>query len=631
MRFIPNIPQFGSGGGPPPPPPTSQDRFAPKYLVGNVPAGDSAVPYNTGGFRYIPDINGDGTGIETALLAAAATGGDVWIRPGTYDFGLVGSPLTPLTIPAGVRVQGVGSSGAPNFGTILITKNGLDEDQALFSMETFSQLRDVWIDAPEREENEGGGTLDYVVLVTGSGAKIENVTILSTMAVSPASSLRYPLQIALTTEDGPDVSLENVLLANRSKQSTTPLDSAMLLLKRGSVSARNLFTFGGGRGIEVANDASPQEGRARFCKFFATDIAVRSPAQFGVYYHEVAPEDQLPGTIKLHRAQVSDFQDDGKIAILLDGGEDHTISDSTVSSNFSNGSTAVELTGNCTGVTITGCSILSRSIGVRLLPNEGDAIERVSITDCNIDVDGPFYERIGIQIQRASEVTVTSNVVSVKGNLAEGNLSPTRAIYLASANSVIVGNNVIRTSIARTASDVAVLIDGQGDADVRRVTISDNDIETSASYAIRAQDSQFSKWLVIADNDVKTFTDNVNLPPINAIFSSAERTTVTGNAVDHGSLDQSAPSGVAINVAGNRCTVSGNTVEMNPQSNDPAIAIQGAYTACTGNAIGLSGQYATAPILLTNTSSNCTAIGNTCGTTPPVQDDGATNEVAHNT
>jgi hypothetical protein len=629
VRFIPNIPQFGSGGGPPPPPPTSQDRFAPKYLVGNVPAGDSAVPYNTGGFRYIPDINGDGTGIETALAAAAATGGDVWIRPGTYEFKLAGSPVTPLTIPAGVRVQGVGSSGAPNFGTILITKNGLDEDQALFSMQAFSQLRDVWIDAPRRSEGEGGGTLDYVVLVTGSGAKIENVTILSGMDISPASSLRYPLQIDLA-QDGPDVSLENVLLANRSKQSDTPLDSAMLLLKRGSVSARNLFIFGGGRGVEVANAAEQQQG-TRICKFFATDIAVRSPAQFGVYYHEVAPENQLPGTIKLHRAQVSDFQDDGKIAILLDGGEDHTISDSIVSSNFSNGSTAVELTGNCTGVTITGCAIASRSIGVRLLPNEGDAIERVSITDCNIDVDGAFYERIGIQIQRASEVTVTSNVVSVKGNLAEGNLIPTRAIYLAAANSVIIGNNVIRTSIARSASDVAVLIDGQGDADVNRVTISDNDIETSASYAIRAQDSQFSKWLVIADNDVKTFTDNENLPPINAIFSSAERTTVTGNVVDHGSLDDSAPSGVAINVAGNRCTVSGNTVEMNPQSNDPAIAIQGAYTACTGNAIGLSGQYATAAILLTNTSSNCTAVGNTCGTTTPVQDDGATNEVAHNT
>ena len=101
--------------------------------------------------------------------------------------------------------------------------------------------------------------------------------------------------------------------------------------------------------------------------------------------------------------------------------------------------------------------------------------------------------------------------------------------------------------------------------------------------------------------------------------------------IDHGSEDQVTPSGPAINAAGARCTVSGNTVEMNSGSNDAAIVVQSTQTACTGNSIGLTGQYPVAAILLLNTSSSCTCVSNVCGTVPPVDDQGALNEVAHNT
>lgn len=92
-----HIPAGGSGGGPPPP--GGQVYFAPKYLVGNVPNGDSAVAYNSGGFVYIPDP-GDGTGIATAL---ANGDGDVWARPGLYEL-----EDARLVVPPGVRLWGSG-------------------------------------------------------------------------------------------------------------------------------------------------------------------------------------------------------------------------------------------------------------------------------------------------------------------------------------------------------------------------------------------------------------------------------------------------------------------------------------------------------------------------------------------
>lgn len=93
----------GSGGSSAP----SQDRFAPKYVVGNALAGDSAAAYASGGFTFIEDP-GDGTGIEAALALAAVTIGDIALRPGVYDFS-TGAVVMPLSVPAGVRVSGSGA------------------------------------------------------------------------------------------------------------------------------------------------------------------------------------------------------------------------------------------------------------------------------------------------------------------------------------------------------------------------------------------------------------------------------------------------------------------------------------------------------------------------------------------
>lgn len=132
-RWLPRITAPGGGGQPPV---DSQDRFAPKYLVGNVPNGDSATAYSSGGFVYIPDP-GNGTGIAAAITAATASPGDIWIRPGTYNLTLAGAPASPYAVPSGVLVRGAGNSTVIN--------GRLTGNQTVFTLATTSELRDLRI------------------------------------------------------------------------------------------------------------------------------------------------------------------------------------------------------------------------------------------------------------------------------------------------------------------------------------------------------------------------------------------------------------------------------------------------------------------------------------------------------
>lgn len=618
-------------GGGPPPPPSSQDRFAPKYLVGNTNNGDSAVGYNTGGFRYIPDT-GDGAGIALALTQPNGSG-DVWIRPGTYDLSQPGSPSVPLVIPKGIRVQGAGLGS-----TIIGAKFGSGENQSVFIVNAAAQLRDLQIFV---KTSAGEGADDYVVWVGGEGAILSNIAIIANMETNPNDPLRYLLRIDLP-EGGPAVSLENVILFNDSKQSLTPFGSALLLLQRGDVSARNLYLSGGDYGLEVANAASGNGGNPQ-CSFRGDDIFIEETRTRGIYYHEVATSDQSTGSVRVHRGRIRRFQDDGDVGVLLNRGTGHTLSDCEIDTRGSQGSIGVLVTasgggGTIADVTITGCEIQARSVGVSFQTTPEDpenTVTRGSVTDCNIVVDGSFYQRIGVGVVLASEITITSNHITVQGSSAEGNVNPTRAVYIVSSSDVVVDDNVIKTSAARTVDDVAIELGLQtqdADLSVQRVNVSDNTIVSSAQFAVRVRGSE-SKFVSVDGNSIRMFLDGIpsTVPPIGAIFSSAERTTITGNVVDHGSGDLTPPIGVAINAAGDRCAVTGNTIEMNSGSNDPAIAIQGTFTSCTGNSIGLTGQYPVAAILLLNTSSSCTCVSNTCGTVPPVDDQGALNEVAHNT
>lgn len=146
-------PEGGAGG-----------RFAPKYLVGNVPAGDSNVASSVDGFVYIPDP-GDGTGIALALTQPDGPG-DVYIRPGEYErtAGVLGS-VEPLVIPVGVRVMGAG------FSTLIRLRN-VPLDGGVFVLDGINaELHDVHIMiAPDM-----GGTATAAILVNADSATVENV------------------------------------------------------------------------------------------------------------------------------------------------------------------------------------------------------------------------------------------------------------------------------------------------------------------------------------------------------------------------------------------------------------------------------------------------------------------------
>lgn len=176
------VPPFGgsSGGG------GGVDRFAPKYLVGNVANGDSATAYNTDGFRYFPDP-GDGTGIEAALAAASGVKGDVWIRPGTYDLD-AGAVTTPLTIPVGVRVQGAGD-------TATIIRGRSAGDQGVFVMLGNTQLATMTVEGRTSASITGSVA---VILIDGQGVLVENVAV--TMNAQPDAIMDTAILVQGTEE-----------------------------------------------------------------------------------------------------------------------------------------------------------------------------------------------------------------------------------------------------------------------------------------------------------------------------------------------------------------------------------------------------------------------------------------------
>jgi len=144
------VPPFAGGSGGQPGPGGGPDRFAPKYLVGNVPAGDSATPYSQAGFEYIPDP-GDGSGIAAALIAASLPGGlgDVWIRPGIYTLVTGG-----LVVPAGVRLMGAGDA------TVLSYAVPSNAAGTLFTVLNGSELRDFRIVAVDVSNATGDGLIE---------------------------------------------------------------------------------------------------------------------------------------------------------------------------------------------------------------------------------------------------------------------------------------------------------------------------------------------------------------------------------------------------------------------------------------------------------------------------------------
>lgn len=109
------------------------DKFAPKYLVGNVLSGDPAGA--TGGpFFYFGDP-GDGSGIAAALAAAVNAHGDVWIRPGVYTY----TGAARMLVPSYCHIHAAG----PDANAVQIVSSPLDN--CIFELATGAGLSDVML------------------------------------------------------------------------------------------------------------------------------------------------------------------------------------------------------------------------------------------------------------------------------------------------------------------------------------------------------------------------------------------------------------------------------------------------------------------------------------------------------
>lgn len=178
--FLENPPGGGGSG---------QDRFAPKYVVGNIANGDSAVEYSTDGFYYFADPGtGVGAGLRLAAALAAATPtdpdfvalGDVWIRPGTYRVSQT------LVVPPTCTVRG---SGAPT----LIESVDDTIDGPLISLGNKSALYSMSLAHNVPKENPLDPTQYGVVDLRGDAksALCEDVDVATVWGANPTNSTLY--------------------------------------------------------------------------------------------------------------------------------------------------------------------------------------------------------------------------------------------------------------------------------------------------------------------------------------------------------------------------------------------------------------------------------------------------------
>jgi hypothetical protein len=200
-----------------------QDKFAPKYLVGNVLAGDPAVT-TPGPFVYIADP-GDGSGIALALTQPNGPG-DVWIRPGTYT-----KTQGRFSVPKGVRVWGAGlttviiGSGLDNtiwelaFGAevawMLVQHPGPLANlgtSVIHSAGDLTKIHDLSLDASSAS---GGGLLIAGIEYTGPGdfswSELRQVTVLG----PPKTGVLNPATMFACVRGGPGTNGNSSIVAAR--------------------------------------------------------------------------------------------------------------------------------------------------------------------------------------------------------------------------------------------------------------------------------------------------------------------------------------------------------------------------------------------------------------------------------
>lgn len=152
---LPGMPAGASG--------TTADVHGPKYIVGNALAGDTLDDCH-----YLD--TGNGAAILSAINASISVPGDIWIRPGFYNFGLPLAPSLPMSVPAGTKIR-----GASLDSVLLIAPDS--SDQGMFTMSSRSELGDLRIGVPPPTGPIGGSVYVVSIAAAASSALVRRVEV----------------------------------------------------------------------------------------------------------------------------------------------------------------------------------------------------------------------------------------------------------------------------------------------------------------------------------------------------------------------------------------------------------------------------------------------------------------------
>lgn len=565
---------FGSGGS------SGSDHFAPKYVVGNVLAGDPAVGSGPP-FRYIPDP-GDGSGIALALTQPNGPG-DIWIRPGTYTL----AAALPA-VPAGVLVRGSGRDT-----TIIV---GLSAgDQGVFALSAGSGLHDMTVQSPAPT----GATAGSIAMISCTDSvSLERLT----LEMNPSAGSTLLDVVYMTGGAGPP-----------------PGSNATDILIRvggdGTVPGRGLHMEG------VPPNPSPF--------LFARNIQIYGDGGLTV---GAFIEDAV---FVCSQLLIFEYTDTGLAWTTPsgNGGGSLRVDEGAVQTNVGNALTvgvAIQGSGHVLRSLAIACNNTTGGIGMRLTGPDQASISAVEIDDCLITgfADGIVGGENGITTTSFSSNTISDCLIFVAS----------RGIWLSGPS--VTGNQIVDNQVE--VSDLVsppplggIIIDDDPQGGASSNTIKGNIVNVNGAGGATVHGIRCASQLSVIEGNI------VNLNAGGYCISledGAERTTVTGNVCTSdgdslGCIYQAAAANPVV-----RCVVNGNSCTSN-YSADPvagipaAIVLEGRASIASNNTIFTGTPSGDSPgITLTATTNNSNVVGNVCegSASLAVNDLGALNNVSNN-
>jgi parallel beta-helix repeat protein len=578
-------------------PAPSDFRSAPKYVVGNVPNGDSASAYAANGFFYFPDT-GDGAGIAAALAAAAAVVGDVWVRPGTYDLS-AGSVAVPMQIAANVSLHGAGQGA-----TIILSKQNPDSQQA-FECQAGVAISDVTI-STNGSSTYSGVTSYAMVKATGGGVKLQDVSFtLQTTESGGSTGLRHAFLLDTGGNTSlPFASLENVFVQADGATTPTTTPTSLIKVLEGTISARAVTTFGGDIAYEVYNqNPDPSSGGS---VLFAQDTLCIAFAKSGAWFHQIVnPGNPSGGALRLASVIfVGDFGGGALYGVQLQGGSLHVLRSNYVI-NVNTGVIVDPPVGVTASGQLSNTLINAFSTGVEIGTGTG-AVNGFGVSDSDIAA-----ELYGVRVEKTG--TATEGITVASNTIATSYAGGSKPIYIQDALNTVPSGNVITQSDGGDLASSAIWV-----VNSAHCTCTDNLIVSDNGYGIRIDNG--SDFATLSGNDVTLSNPNSAA----CYLLSSSRNVVQGNIARVDAGGSSACVGLDVTGTASLCTIVANTVEVEAGF---GISIAGTKNSCNGNTMGVD----TTPIsaILVTGASNV-VVGNVCGTTVPVTDTGAGNVVANN-